>query len=379
MKPVPLFQVITSLVPAGAERVVLNLLLYHDRTRYQPICICLGKELGSHYEQLVRKHDIPLYFLDKGAKADYGVYKKLDRLFREYKPHVVHTHLLGLNYAYPLMIKHRTPVRVHTVHSLAEKELGVRVGWMVRMLAFRYRVGRVVPIAIAEEVRKSIEQVYGYRNAPLIPNGIPTDEYTPHPERRANWRKEQGVEPDALVITHVGRFVALKNHALLVNAFRHLKAETPLYLVLVGGGELKEAVRQQVQSLGLTERVRMLGIRADVPDILNASDIFVLCSRYEGNPMSVQEAMASGLPVVGTRVGGIPELVEDGVSGLIVPSDDEPALVRALQTLIDQPDLRKQMGERALQRARAHFDIRNTVREYEALYEQILAGTWDTL
>ncbi len=372
-----LFQVITSLMPGGAERVVLNLLLYHDRTRYQPVCICLGNPAGTHYEQLVQKHQIPLYFLGKGDKADYGVYKKLDALFRQYRPQVVHTHLLGLNYAYPLMIKYRTSVRVYTVHSLAEKDVGVRVGRITRTLAFRYRLGGVVPVAIAEEVRKTIEQTYGYKNAPLIPNGIPVDEYAPNPERRAHWRAQQGIEPNALLITHVGRFVALKNHALLVNAFRHLQANVPLYLVLVGGGELEGTVRQQVHALGLTERVKMLGVRADVPEILNASDIFVLCSRVEGNPMSVQEAMASGLPVVGTRVGGIPELVEEGVSGLIVPSDDEPALAQALQTLIDQPDLRRQMGESALQRARTHFDIRNTVRAYEDLYEQIRTGQFD--
>ncbi len=118
-RPVPLFQIIGSLQPAGAERLVLNLLLYHDRAKYQPICICLGSEKGTHYEQIARKHEIPLYFLGKGTKADYGVYRKLSRLFCEYKPQIVHTHLAGLNYAYPLMIKHRTPVRVHTVHNIA--------------------------------------------------------------------------------------------------------------------------------------------------------------------------------------------------------------------------------------------------------------------
>ena len=374
MSAVPLFQVITSLVTGGAERVVVNLLLYHDRTKYQPICICLGNPKGTHYERLVQEHQIPLHFLGKGDKADYGVYKKLDALFRRYRPQVVHTHLLGLNYAYPLMIKHRTPVRVYTVHSLAGKDMGVRVGQITRTLAFRYRIGKVVPVAIAEEVRHTIEQTYGYKNAPLIPNGIPTEEYAPNPERRTRWRAEHGIEPEALVITHVGRFVALKNHALLVNAFRRLKASMPLYLVLVGGGELENEVRQQVQALGLTERVKMLGIRADIPDILNASDIFVLCSRVEGNPMSVQEAMASGLPVVGTRVGGIPELVEEGKSGLIVPSDDEPALADAIQSLIDQPELRLQMGQQALRRAQEQFDIRHTVRAYEALYERIRDG-----
>jgi glycosyltransferase involved in cell wall biosynthesis len=106
------------------------------------------------------------------------------------------------------------------------------------------------------------------------------------------------------VLVHVGRFASPKNHALLVEAFAQVRADAPLYLLLVGGGELENAVREQVARLGLQERVRFLGVRADVPALLNASDLFVLSSRVEGNPLSVLEAMAAGLPVVSTAVGG---------------------------------------------------------------------------
>lgn len=237
--PQVLFQIITNLVPGGAERVVVNLLQHHDRSKYQPVCICLGNPVGSHYEAIIRKLEIPLYFLGKGDKADWGVYKKLERLFAEYRPTVVHTHLLGLNYAYLAMLKHRTPVRVHTLHSLAHKEIGNRVARIVRNLAFRYRIGGVIPVAIAEEVARTIGQVYGYKNPPVIPNGIPTEEYAPNPEKRARFRAAHGVEPEAVVIVHVGRFVELKNHALLLQAFAQLKSTHPLYLWLVGDGELR--------------------------------------------------------------------------------------------------------------------------------------------
>ncbi|MFN4034351.1 MAG: glycosyltransferase, partial [Fimbriimonadales bacterium] len=241
-KPV-VFQILYSLTVGGAERLVVNLCLHLSRERYQPVCIALREPQNTHYERVLQDAGVPLHFLYKTeGRADWEVYKRLDALFRQYRPAIVHTHLLGLNYTYPLMLKHRTPVRVHTVHSLAQREIGVRVGKWVRMLAFRYRIGRVVPVAIADEVARTIEQVYGYKNPPVIPNGIPVDEYAPNPAKRARLRETLGVEPNAVVIVHVGRFVELKNHALLLRVFAQLRSAQPLYLWLVGDGELRGAM-----------------------------------------------------------------------------------------------------------------------------------------
>ncbi len=370
--PQVVFQILPSLVVGGAERLVVHLMERLSRERFSPVCICLESPLGTHYEARVRASGAPLYFLGKGAGASGSVLRQLNALFRQYRPAVVHTHIIGLNYAYPLMLRYRTPARVHTVHSLAPREMGVRVGAWVRMLAFRYRLGGVVPVAVADEVRASIQQLYGYPDPPLIPNGIPTDEYAPNPDTRAQWRQAHGIEPHATVLTHVGRFAPPKNHALLIEAFAQVRSDAPLYLLLVGGGELENAVREQVAALGLQERVRFLGVRADVADILRASDVFVLSSRVEGNPMSVMEAMAAGLPVVSTAVGGVPELVREGVTGLLVPSEDAGALAQAMQALVDDPVRRQAMGAAARQHAVAHFDIRHTVRMYEELYESLL-------
>jgi len=368
------FQILPSLVVGGAERLVVHLVEHLSRERFAPVCICLEPPLGTHYEARVRASGAPLYFLGKGAGASGGVLRQLSALFRQYRPAVAHTHIIGLNYAYPLMLRYRTPARVHTVHSLAPREVGVRVGAWVRQLAFRYRLGGVVPVAVADEVRASIQQLYGYPDPPLIPNGVPTDEYAPDPDTRAQWRQAHGIEPYATVLVHVGRFAPPKNHALLIEAFAQVRADAPLYLLLVGGGELENAVREQVAELGLQGRVRFLGVRADVADILRASDVFVLSSRVEGNPMSVMEAMAAGLPVVSTAVGGVPELVREGETGLLVPPNDTGALARALQALVDDPARRRAMGAVARQYAMAHFDIRHTVRGYEQLYESLLKG-----
>jgi glycosyltransferase involved in cell wall biosynthesis len=370
--PQVVFQILPSLVVGGAERLVVHLMEHLSRERFAPVCICLESPLGTHYEARVRASGAPLYFLGKGAGASGSVLRQLNALFRQYRPAVAHTHIIGLNYAYPLMLRYRTPARVHTVHNLAQREMGVRVGAWVRQLAFRYRLGGVVPVAVADEVRATIQQLYGYPDPPLIPNGIPTDEYAPNPDTRAQWRQAHGIEPRATVVTHIGRFAFQKNHALLVEAFAQVRSDAPLYLLLVGGGELENAVREQVAGLGLQERVRFLGVRADVADILRASDVFVLSSRWEGNPLSVMEAMAAGLPVVSTAVGGVPELVREGVTGLLVPSEDAGALAQALQALVDDPARRQAMGSAARQHAVAHFDIRHTARGYEQLYETLL-------
>ncbi|MCX7993966.1 MAG: glycosyltransferase, partial [Fimbriimonadales bacterium] len=160
-----------------------------------------------------------------------------------------------------------------------------------------------------------------------------------------------------------------------LQAFAKLQGTTPLYLWLVGDGELRPAMEQLAGELGVAARVCFWGVRSDVADILNAADIFTLPSKYEGNPMSVMEAMATGLPVVASRVGGIPELVEEEQMGILVPVGNEPCLVQALQTLVDNPDQRQRMGQAALQRARERFDIRNTVKQYEDLYDKILLET----
>jgi len=361
-------------VVGGAERLVVHLVEHLSRERFAPVCVCLESPLGTHYEARVRASGAPLHFLGKGASASGSgsVLRQLNALFRQYRPAVAHTHIIGLNYAYPLMLRYRTPARVHTVHNLAQREVGVRVGAWVRTLAFRYRFGGVVPVAVADEVRATIQQLYGYPDPPLIPNGIPTDEYAPDPDTRAQWRQVHGIEPHATVLTHVGRFAPPKNHALLIEAFAQVRADAPLYLLLVGGGELENAVREQVAALGLQERVRFLGVRADVADILRASDVFVLSSDYEGNPLSVLEAMAAGLPVVSTAVGGVPELVQDGATGLLVTAGDAHALAEAIVQMGRDPMRRAVMGDAARQTALQRFDVRVMSRAYAALYQQLL-------
>ena len=374
-QPRTLFQIVDSLRVGGAEQFVVNMLRFHDRSRYSPVCICLRSPLDTHLEATVRQMGIPLYFLEVTEKRLHWVHDlKLDALFKKYQPAIVHTHLGGIVHAFVLSMKYRTPARVHTLHTVAQQEWGIGPGRRVRLLAFRYRVGSFVPVAIAEEIGRTFKALYNCPDPILIPNGIPTDVFFPDREVRQRMRQELRVAPQTIVFIHVGRFAPVKNHEMLATAFAQLcsMGDCPVELWLVGDGELCETVRHQVRAMGVGDCVRFLGRRSDIGDLLRAADVFVFPSRWEGNPLSVMEAMATGLPVIATAVGGVPELVEDGVSGILIPNEDRDALVAAMQLLVQQPDLRAQMGQAARCRAVERFDIRQTVRAYEALYEEIL-------
>jgi glycosyltransferase involved in cell wall biosynthesis len=196
---------------------------------------------------------------------------------------------------------------------------------------------------------------------------------------RAAWRAKQGFSNEDVLLVCVARFAPQKNHDLLVSAFAKGPASDPrAHLVLAGQGVLRAQLQIRVNQLGLTNRVHFLGLRTDIPDVLGAADIFVLSSDYEGNPLSVIEAMAAGLPIVSTAVGGVPELLQNGREGFIVQPGNADGLSEAMVTLLKDSDLRRTMGRAAALRAKAKFDVSAMVRAYEELYEEVSAPsrTW---
>ncbi len=174
------------------------------------------------------------------------------------------------------------------------------------------------------------------------------------------------------VITFVGRLADQKNPLGLLEAFTHLSHGT---LVMVGEGPLRRKVEHVVRRSALDQCVRLIDPRPDIPDLLAASDIFVLPSRWEGLPLAIIEAMMAGLPVVATRVGGVPELVEDGVTGFLVPPADPRALAGALQRLLSDDALRRRIGAAGREKALREFRLDRMLRETSRLYEELVALT----
>jgi glycosyltransferase involved in cell wall biosynthesis len=180
------------------------------------------------------------------------------------------------------------------------------------------------------------------------------------------------LEGDPPRIVTVGRLAAPKDALTLVRALAAL-GPLPFRAVLVGDGPDRAEVEAAVRSLGLADRVELAGSRADVPDLLAAADLFVLSSRSEGAPFSILEAMAAGLPVVASEVGGVAELVAHGETGLLVPAGDPAPLADALRTLLVDPGLRSRLGAAGRARARERFDLRALRGAHVELYARELA------
>ncbi|HLH40253.1 MAG TPA: glycosyltransferase [Bryobacteraceae bacterium] len=370
MKRIRVMHILPDLVPYGLERIVANLALLGDRDRFEPIVTSLYGYVPGSLAGDFERAGVRVFHLDKRRGFDPRMITRLARAVRQVKPEILHTHNYVLRYVLPAAALGGSPRIVHTVHNLADRETD-RIGVWIQKRAF---AGRVQPVAISEECAASFERVYG-RGAPIIRNGITVEKYQRPSVSRLEWRRVHGFAMQDLLITCVARFDPQKNHRTLIEAFARVAREIPAAkLVLAGSGRLQEAAGRQVRQLGLEPRVFFLGQRGDIADILGASDIFALASLWEGNPLSVMEAMAAGLPIAATRVGAIPELAEHETHGLLAAAGDGVALAEAMLGLARHADRRRHLGRAAAERARQRFDHRGMVAAYEDLYRQVLGA-----
>ena len=208
----------------------------------------------------------------------------------------------------------------------------------------------------------------------LIWNGAPLDEFAAVPrERGLRVRRELELPEDGLLIGAIGRLSAQKGHRYLLEAAALLLPRHPFWLLIAGDGDLLEPLREQARALGIADRVRFAGHRADVPDLLGAIDVLCISSNYEGTPLTLFEAMAAGKAVVSTSVDGCREVLEDGTNGLLVPPREPQALAAALGRVLQDAGLRRRLGENALVASR-RYDVTTCVRQIQDLYEETLAG-----
>src|SRR5215472_12185151 len=372
MEKTKVVHVVPMLGPGGAERVAVDIVRGLNRQRFEAAVISIWRRVGCELESFLDNCGVRVEYLGKGWGFDGRTYHKLHRVLREHHPDIVHTHLQVLRYALPSLILLKPAAVVHTVHNLAEHEIEARARCIQR-----YALNHgIVPVAVSEEVADSLKELYGIRQCRVISNGIATNRYGNPQTTRSEWREKEGFRDDQTLFVCVARFAEQKNHALLLKAFAQGPSFHPnAHLILVGEGVLREQLGEQARNLGLDGQIHFLGLRTDIPDVLAAMDVFVLSSDWEGNPLSMMEAMASGLPIVSTAVGGVPDLIANGREGFLVPPGDVRGFSGAMTFLLRDLETRRSMGTAAARRAKENFDVSKMDRAYEQLYENLIDHT----
>ncbi len=368
--PVKVLHLITELSSGGAQSALLRLLKGLDRTRFTPSVVCLynGDDVVA---QQIRALGIAVTDLQMRGKQQLGAFGQLYRLLRQQRPAILHTWMFHANFP------GRIVGRLAGVPIIITSRRNVEIGGANRDRLQRWTAGlddRV--IAVCELARQAEIERAGARPAKVVTiyNGLELAEFPQAtPETRQATRQTLGIAEDVLLLGSVGRLHRQKGFTHLLAALPTIKAQFPqVKLLLVGDGELCDALEAQTAELGLQESVIFTGTRTDVPTLLTALDLFVLPSLWEGLPNVILEAMAVGLPVVATAVGGTPELVVDGSTGCLVPPSNPAALAKAIGDLLAQPAQRQQMGAAGRVRVEQQFTIQRMVQATEALYGRLL-------
>jgi glycosyltransferase involved in cell wall biosynthesis len=297
---------------------------------------------------------------------------------------IVHTHLTRSTLLGVLAARRSDNVRVcATVHNVIfhnkRGKMSPRRWLMGAGIRMTFpRADRL--IAVSEEVAGAIQSYAGIASDRIttIVNGIDSDRFA-FAESKQALRRKLSLPADQPIAVSVGRLTQQKGYPHLLAALALVpRAERPLTLI-VGDGSDRAALEAKSAALKVDTHVRFLGNRHDVPELLAASDIFVLSSLWEGLPLALLEAMAASLPAVVTAVGGNPKVVEDNVSGILVPPADERALAEALRSLIRQPSWRQQLGQSAHDRFQRDYSSRRFIEAHETLYETMLDESAESL
>ena len=350
--------VVHGLETGGAEMMVLHLARELSRAGHPVRVVSLHGD-DTDVAGLMRRAGVDVVALNKAGGPDPRTVLRLRAQMRDFSPAVVHTHLPVLEYVLPAVRLYGRRVKViHTVHNIAREETRHRVLREVNRRAFSHGV---VPVALNEEVRSSICREYALPPSavPVVGNGIDLDAFR-GPQRR-------GLRGAGARLLCVARLAPAKNHALLLQTVALLRESgRDVSLTLVGDGPLRGALEERARELGISERVRFAGRRTDTAAFYRDCDLFVLLSDYEGMPMSIIEAMASGLPVVATRAGGVAELVDDGVNGALVEAD-AAAAAGAIAAICDDPALYARLSAGAV-RTSSHYSAEAMMEKYVDLY-----------
>lgn len=360
-KVVKVMQIIPELALAGAEIMVENLTEKLFENGYDVSVVSLFSYHSPITERLENKK-IPVFYLDKKQGFDIKVIFRLYKLFKQERPDIIHTHRYIMPYAMIAAILSKVPVKIHTIHNVAEYETGARQRKINKLF---YKYFNIVPISISPIVKRTVEREYklSSNQVPMIYNGIDLSKCIP--------KKDYKVQDNKLRILHIGRFSEQKNHIGLIESFKVVNDLAPnTELKLIGTGKLENQIKDKVKELGLENSVEFLGLKSDVYTYLHQADIFVLPSHWEGMPITLIEALSSGLPIVASNVGGIPDIIIDNKTGVIVDVNKKE-IAEGILKLVNSSELREKLGRAALKDS-IRFSSTNMTNQYLDIYRKSL-------
>lgn len=352
-----ILQVIPYFCFGGAETMCENLTYALMGMGHDVTVVSLYQE-RTPIAKRMEESGVKILYLDKKLGLDLSMIPKLMKIMRQERPDVVHTHLDVIKYAVAAAKLSGIRRCVHTVHNVAQEEAEGRLQKIINTVYFK--LGWSIPVALSPEVLRTIVSFYGFeaKRVPLIYNGVDLGKCRP---------KERYDLADPACLLHIGRFNEQKNHRGLLDAFVKILTVCPnCRLHLIGDGSLREETERYAQELGIREKVIFLGSQTDVYPFLQNADIFLLPSKFEGMPMTIIEAMGTGLPVVASAVGGVPDMLEDRKSGMLVSCEPD-AVAQATLQLLQQEELRKTVGQNALLKSR-QFSAAHMARSYCDIY-----------
>jgi glycosyltransferase involved in cell wall biosynthesis len=370
---------VERLVHGGAERLAADIATRLDPQRFDStLCVtrwsdpahAASGDLPLRLRSAAEAAGVRFLGLRRRGTWDLPAWRPLMRLLRSGDVQIIHGHMFGSNaWAVVLGRLARVPVVIAHEHSWAFE------GGALRGLVDRRLIGAGSDAIIACSEADRRRMIERQRMAPevvrLVPNGIAARRPTPGRDVRA----ELGIASDAPVVGSVGALRAEKRFDVLLRAAAELaRRRAGVRVLIVGEGAERPRLEALAGELGLGDTLIMLGARGDVPDVLQALDVAVVTSDFEGSPLSVMEYMEAGLPVVATAVGGLPDMIEDGVHGVLVPRRDPPALAEAIDGLLADPQRRRELGAAGRVRRRAEFDLDVQIARIEQLYEQLYAA-----
>ena len=354
-----ILQVIPYFCFGGAETMCENLTYALRNLGHEVTVVSLFPD-RTPIARRMEEAGIRILYLDKKPGLDLSMFTKLAKIMGREKPDVVHTHLNVIKYAAVSAKLAGIRRSVHTVHNVAQEEAEGTLQKITNKIYFR--LGWSVPVALSPEVQRTIVSFYGMEEekVPMICNGVDLSRCVPKTDYELS-------EPAQLL--HIGRFNYQKNHRGLLDAFGMiLKKHPDCCLNLVGDGELRQEIEAYAEELGIREKVIFHRSQSDVHPYLHDADIFLLPSQFEGMPMTIIEAMGTALPIVATAVGGVPDMLKDRESGMLVPCSPE-AVAEAVCALLESGELRRKIGTAAKAESEG-FGAEHMARAYTEIYSR---------